>query len=144
MTRATQLWPILMDEQTYNTYGKYVVSDFRPNGTDRQFYVWSGTYNGISATGLNFFGNTEGYLAAAVASDWAGAGYCLTDMGTSWSKAKALQDAIVANPDNYFLHVAIKSADNFSSCLYLFLISSPKSLEASINKINCAVISCIK
>ena len=144
MTRATQLWPILMDEQTYNTYGKYVVSDFRPNGTDRQFYVWSGTYNGISATGLNFFGNTEGYLAAAVASDWAGAGYCLTDMGTSWSKAKALQDAIVANPDNYFLHVAIKSADNFSHCFYLFDCEATKFILGSHKVYNGALFSDFK
>ncbi len=144
MTRATQLWPILMDEQTYNTYGKYVVSDFRPNGTDRQFYIWSGTYNGISATGLNFFGNTEGYLAAAVASDWAGAGYCLTDMGTSWSKAKALQDAIVANPDNYFLHVAIKSADNFSHCFYLFDCEATKFVLGSHKVYNGALFSDFK
>ena len=141
VTRGTQLWPILMDEQTYNTYGQYVVSDFRPNTTDRQFYVWSGTYSGLSSTGLNFFGNTGGYLSAVVTSDWAGAGYCLTDMGTSWSKAKALQDAIVANPDNYFLHVAIKSSDNFSHCFYLFDCEATKFVLGANRVYNGALFS---
>jgi len=119
--KGSQVWPIILDGTTYEANASKIVASFQPNDVDQFLYVWDGTYEGAEATGLNFHGNGDGYLAMSVtALGWAGAGYCLTEAGNGWEAAKALKEAIVANPDQYFLHLAIKSTDNYSHCFYLF------------------------
>jgi len=118
---AMQLWPIVLDGTSAETVASNVVASFQPNEVDQFLYIWDGTYIGASATGKNFYGNNDGYIALTVGgSGWSGAGYCLTASGTGWQDAKALKEAIVANPDNYYLHLAIKSTDNYSHCFYIF------------------------
>ena len=117
--KGSQVWPIVLDGTTLDANKSKMVASFQPNDVDQFLYVWDATYEGSEATGLNFHGNSDGYLAMSVtALGWAGAGFCLTDAGTGWQGAKALNDAIVANPDDYFLHLAIKSTDNYSHCFY--------------------------
>ena len=117
--KGSQVWPIILDGATYEANASKIVASFQPNDVDQFLYVWEETYNGGSATGLNFHGNGEGYTALVVTSKgWAGAGFCLTESGNGWEAAKALNDAIVAAPDDYFLHMAIKSTDNYSHCFY--------------------------
>ena len=120
---ANQVWPIIMDETTFATCNSNsaVVADFRPNNQDRFLYIWVETYDSLTTAGLNSKGNTDGYLSLRVTDQgWAGAGFCLTDNGNSWQAAEQLRAAIVANPDNYCLHMAIKSTDNYSHCFSLF------------------------
>ena len=121
---ANQVWPIIMDETTFATCNSNsaVVADFRPNNQDRFLYIWVETYDSLTTAGLNSMGNTDGYLSLRVTNHqgWAGAGLCLTESGNSWQAAEQLRAAIVANPDNYYLHMAIKSTDNYSHCFYLF------------------------
>ena len=119
---AKQVWPIIMDETTFTTYNSNSnVADFRYNDIDRFLYIWVNTYDYLVAAGPNFMGNTDGYLSLRVTNQgWAGAGLCLTKSGNSWQAAEQLRAAIVANPDNYYLHMAIKSTDNYSHCFYLF------------------------
>ncbi len=122
-TMFAQVWPIIMDETTFATCNSHsaVVADFRPNEEDRFLYIWLETYDSLVAAGPNFMGNTDGYLSLRVGNlGWAGAGLCLTESGNSWQAAEQLRAAIVANPDNYYLHMAIKSTDNYSHCFYLF------------------------
>ena len=101
-----------------------MVADFRPDDAGRFLYVWDGTYIiNENYIGSNFHGNDESYLALLVGSlGWAGCGYCLTatDANNSWEDAEALRADIVANPDDYYLHMAIKSDDNASHCFYIF------------------------
>ena len=128
---ANQVWPIIMDETTFATCnsGSTVVASFRPNEEDRFLYIWGdgNTYDIGVATGLNFMGNTDGYLSLRVGPQgWAGAGFHLNDNGNSWQAAEQLRAAIVANPDNYYLHMAIKSTDNYSHCFYLFYTEATK------------------
>lgn len=118
--KGSQVWPIIMDGATYAANESKIVASFQPNDVDQFLYVWENTYAGANATGLNFAGNSEGYTAMTVTTGWAGAGYCLTEAGTGWQAAEALRAAIVANPDEYFLHMAIKSTDNYSHCFYSF------------------------
>ena len=118
--KGSQVWPIIMDGATYAANESKIVASFQPNDVDQFLYVWDNTYAGGSATGLNFAGNSEGYTALTVTTGWAGAGFCLTEAGTGWQNAEALRAAIVANPDEYFLHMAIKSTDNYSHCFYSF------------------------
>ena len=118
--KGSQVWPIILDGTTLEANQSKVVASFQPNDVDQFLYVWEGTYEGSEATGLNFHGNGDGYLAMSVTQGWAGAGFCLTDKGNGWEGAEALRAAIVANPDQYFLHLAIKSTDNYSHCFYMF------------------------
>jgi len=117
--KGSQVWPIVLDGTTLDANASKVVASFQPNDVDQFLYVWDGTYVGADATGLNFYGNGDGYTAlTATNAGWAGMGYCLTATGNGWEAAKSLKEAIVANPDDYFLHLAIKSTDNYSHCFY--------------------------
>ena len=119
--KGSQVWPIALDGTTADANASKIVADFRPNDVDQFLYVWeNGTvYEAGEGKGLNFYGNNDGYTALTVTNlGWAGAGFCLTADGQGWEAAKALKDAIVADPDSYFLHLAIKSTDNYSHCFY--------------------------
>ena len=117
--KGSQFWPIILDGTTLEANASKMVASFQPNDVDQFLYVWEGTYAGADATGLNFHGNGDGYLSLVVGgSGWAGSGFCLTEAGNGWQAAEALRAAIVADPDNYFLHLAMKSSDNYSHCFY--------------------------
>jgi hypothetical protein len=121
--KGSQVWPIALDGTTADANASKIVADFRPNDVDQFLYVWEGgaVYEAGEGKGLNFHGNTDGYTALKVTNlGWAGAGFCLTDKGNGWQAAEALRAAIVANPDQYFLHMAMKSTDNYSHCFYMF------------------------
>lgn len=117
--KGSQFWPIILDGTTLEANQSKMVASFQPNDVDQFLYVWEGTYTGGNATGLNFYGNGDGYTALVVAGGWSGCGFCLTADGTGWEAAEALRAAIVADPDNYFLHLAIKSTDNANHCFYI-------------------------
>lgn len=117
--KGTQVWPIILDEPTATANASKIVASFQPNDVDQFLYVWDQTYVGGQSTGLNFHGNTDGYMALVVSTvGWSGAGFCLTDAGTGWQPAEALRAAIVANPDDYYLHMAIKSTDQGNHTFY--------------------------
>ncbi len=121
--KGSQVWPIILDGTTSEANASKIVADFRPNDVDQFLYFWDQggvtTYNAGTASGLNFYGNGDGYTAMVVGNlGWAGSGFCLTASGNGWEAAKALKEAIVANPDQYFLHMAMKSTDNYSHCFY--------------------------
>lgn len=121
--KGSQIWPIALDGTTADANASKIVADFRPNDVDQFLYVWEDgkVYEEGEGKGLNFYGNTDGYTALKVTNlGWAGAGFCLTDKGTGWQAAEALRAAIVASPDDYFLHLAMKSTDNYSHCFYMF------------------------
>ena len=85
-------------------------------------YVWpDGTsYVAGEGTGLNFHGNNEGYVALTVASiGWSGLGFCLTT-DASAAVAESLRQAIVANPDKYYLHIAMKATTTGNHQFYTF------------------------
>lgn len=119
--KGTKIWPVVLDATTAESVKSKVVASFAPNEVDQFLYVWDGTYAANdNPTGMNFYGNTEGFTAMTVASTWSGCGFCLTDAGTGWQAAETLRAAIVANPDDYYLHIAIKSTDKYSHCFYIF------------------------
>lgn len=121
--KGSQFWPIAIDGTTADANASKLVGDFRPDDVGKFLYVWEGTYvANDNPTGLNFHGNTDGYTALTVAAGWSGCGYCLTesDGGKTWEAAEALRAAIVASPDDYYLHMALKSTDKASHCFYIF------------------------
>lgn len=117
--KGSQIWPIVLDGTTLEANASKMVASFQPNDGDQNLWVWDATYEGADATGLNFHGNGDGYLALSVtALGWAGAGFNLAAGSPGCQASEALRAAIVASPDDYFLHMAIKSTDNYSHCFY--------------------------
>ena len=134
---GNQVWPLIMDNVTYAANEQYVTADFRADNVSNFFYIWSGgndTYVQGNCSSDNFYGNSEGYRALTVGSEgWAGAGLTLTADGTSWQDAETLRQVIVANPENYYLHIAIKSTDSYSHCFYTFGNEATKFVLGSKN-----------
>lgn len=113
--KGSQIWTIIMDEATAKKNQSKIVAAFSPDDVNKFLYVWDGTYKGETATGLNFHGQ-QGYLCMSVAGDnYGGMGYFLSKATDDIRAAEALRKAIVANPDDYFFHVAIKGTEKVSS-----------------------------
>lgn len=136
--KGSQFWPIAIDGTTADANASKMVADFRPDDVGKFLYIWENTYAANeNPTGLNFHGNTEGFTALTVGSvGWSGCGYCLTesDGSKAWEAAEALRAAIVANPDDYFLHMAIKSTDNASHCFYVLGSEATKFVLGSTSQ----------
>lgn len=129
---ANQFWPIIMDGQTLEANAANMAASFAPNEVDQWLYIWDGTYTAGDGAGLNSMGNAEGYLSLVVGgAGWSGLGFCLTESGTGWQDVEALRQAIVASPDDYFLHLAIKSTDNKSHAFYIFGTETTKFVLGS-------------
>ena len=120
--KGTKIWPIVLDAVTAEANASKIVGDLRIDDTNNFLYIWAAgeTYAAGEGTGLNFHGNTEGYVALTVAAPqgWSGLGFCLGE--ASAAAAEQLRQAIVANPDKYFLHIAMKATTPGNHQFYTF------------------------
>lgn len=117
--KASEIYPIVMDGVTYEANESKIVASFQPNDVDQFLYVWEQTYVGGEAQGMNSMGNTEGYTSLVVtAVGWSGMGYNLNEGCPAMDAVRALRDKMVANPDQYIFHMAIKSTDNAEHTCY--------------------------
>ena len=121
--KGTKIWPIVLDAVTAEANASKIVGDLRVDDVNNHLYVWpDGTsYVAGEGTGLNFHGNNEGYVALTVANiGWSGLGFCLDGDGVSAAAAEELRKLIVANPDKYFLHIAMKATTPGNHQFYTF------------------------
>lgn len=120
--KGSQIWPIVLDGVTYETCASKVVADFRIDDTNNFLYVWASgeTYDAGEGTGVNFFGNNEGYVSLIVKAPegWSGCGFHVG--AANISKMKELRDAIVASPDDFYLHLAMKATTTGNHQFYTF------------------------
>ncbi len=117
---AKRIWPIVLDGVTAEANASLIAADFRPNDNEKNLWVWDASFTGGQSTGVNFYGNTEGYLSLVTATPkYGGAGFNLADGSEFLSAATALRKEIVANPDKFALHLAIKSTDNQNVSYYI-------------------------
>lgn len=120
--KGSQIWPIVLDGVTYETCASKVVADFRIDDTNNFLYVWASgeTYDAGEGTGVNFFGNNEGYVSLIVKAPqgWSGCGFNVG--AANISKMKELRDAIVASPDDFYLHLAMKATTTGNHQFYTF------------------------
>ena len=120
--KGTKIWPIVLDAVTAEANASKIVGDLRIDDTNNFLYIWAAgeTYVAGEGTGLNFHGNTEGYVALTVAAPqgWSGLGFNLGE--ASAAAAEQLRQAIVANPDKYFLHIAMKATTPGNHQFYTF------------------------
>ena len=120
--KGTKIWPIVLDAVTAEANASKIVGDLRIDDTNNFLYIWAAgeTYVAGEGTGLNFHGNNEGYVSLTVAAPhgWSGCGFCLGE--ASAAAAEQLRQAIVANPDKYFLHLAMKATTPGNHQFYTF------------------------
>lgn len=125
--RGSEYYIFQMDETTIAKIKSKVKADLRANdGGDgsntHSFYIWEGTYNAGTTSGRNFYGEAEGWYSFQVLSvGWSGGGLCIHDAA---GQAGGVADvnplsAIMANPENYVFHIAMKSTDNASHAIIL-------------------------
>lgn len=141
-TKGSTIWPIVLDETVANASSSKIATSFAPNEASTVLYIWENTYAAGSATGKNFYGNEGGYMSLTVNDKgWSGLGFCLTEKGMEWENAEALRAAIVENPDDYYLHLAIRSTDTYSHCFYIFGAEGTKFVLGSKSVYDGAVYS---
>jgi len=92
-----------------------IVADFRPDDAQKNLWIWESTYAAGETSGKNFYGEAEGWVSLTVTSvGWSGFAYNCADVA-ELNKLAAIMDA----PENYYLHLGMKSTDNASHLLFL-------------------------
>lgn len=78
------------------------LADYRPDDVNHFLYIWDGTYSPVAVSGVNSFGEQEGYNAYSVNSvGWSGLGFASTGAGKDLSMLD----------DSFYLHIAFKGDD---------------------------------
>ena len=120
---AKRIWAVVLDGVTAEKNASILAGDFRVNDVDNHLYIWAAgeTYNAGEGTGKNYFGNTEGYvsLTCAAPAGWSGGGFCIEN-AESVAAIQALKEAIVANPDKFYLHLGLKATNAGNHEFYIF------------------------
>ncbi len=117
---GSNYYVITLDENSFQTIADKVVADLRPNENDAFLYIWENTYEAGNSSGPNSFGEVEPWISLSVTNvGWSGFGINVKDL------AKLnLMSAISENPEEYFLHIAIKGRTATS---HLFGLESSRS-----------------
>ena len=67
---------ITLDEYTAATLGSKIKANYGPDDVTRFLYVWEGTYNGGTCSGLNCYGEAAAWTSLVVTNvGWSGAGW---------------------------------------------------------------------
>ena len=122
--KGSKVWPVIMDQLTFEGCGSKIAGDIRVDDVDNHLYIWPDgtTYAAGDGVGKNAMGNDEGYVAltcTSAALGWSGLGFCI-EKAESVAALEALRQEILANPDQYFFHLALKSTDKASHKFYVF------------------------
>ena len=122
--KGSKVWPVIMDQLTFEGCGSKIAGDIRVDDVDNHLYIWpdGSTYAAGDGVGKNAMGNDEGYVAltcTSAALGWSGLGFCI-EKAESVAALEALRQEILANPDQYFFHLALKSTDKASHKFYVF------------------------
>lgn len=115
--KAVHIWPLILDATTTAANESKIVAAFGPNDADRNLWDWNQNTEAVTVTDKNFYGNQDGYYSARLKNDqWNGLGFAVTDK----TPVTAMIQAMQAHPDKFFLHIAIKSTQNYSYWFNLF------------------------
>ncbi len=108
--QGSNYYLIVMDGVTSEKIASKVVADYRPDGEGKNLWVWDGTYEGGTTSGLSFYGLTEGWVCLKVTTvGWSGAGWQVNNIegkAPDWLKMKDL----ATDTDKYYLHIGYKGA----------------------------------
>lgn len=142
--KGSDYFVIQLGEKEVGQIESKMLASFAQNSGDqtgsKNLYVWDNTYSAGATQGKNFYGVTgEGWVSLTVTSvGWSGLGYCCgwggsnpTPAGKEAEQQEALADlnklaVIMDAPDDYYLHVGMKSTDNASHLIVLNGVSKSK------------------
>lgn len=117
---ALQLWAIWLDSITAYKYPESFMGDFTPSLPDNNFYIWNDTYTLRETSGLGYYNTNNDVMSLTVGNvGWSGAGMNL-NVTSSIRAATSLMNMIVAQPENYFFHLAVRSTTAGNHQFYLF------------------------
>lgn len=119
-----RVWAVVLDQVTYEANASIMAGDARVDDVENHLYIWpdGSTYAAGDGVGKNAMGNDEGYVALTCTSavlGWSGLGFCI-EKAESVAALEELRQAILANPDNFFFHLALKATDSASHKFYVF------------------------
>lgn len=119
-----RVWAVVLDQVSYDANASIMAGDIRVDDTENFLYIWPDgtTYAAGDGVGKNAMGNDEGYVAltcTSAALGWSGLGFCI-NREASVAALEELRQAILANPDKFFFHMALKATDNASHKFYVF------------------------
>ena len=113
--QGSEYYIFQLDETNAQKIASKIVADFRPDNNIKNLFIWEETYIAGTTQGLNFYGEPEAWVSLDVLSvGWSGFAYNVEDL-----ELLNKLSAIMANPENYYFHIAIKSTDNASHLLFL-------------------------
>ncbi len=116
--QGSDYYLIQIDESSYSSIKDKVIADLRPDDVEnsKNLFVWESTFTAGTCSGLNFYGESEGWVSFIVGSvGWSGAGY---NIGTAYDSVDMTN--LYNNPDDYVFHIALKSSQTSSSYLFTF------------------------
>lgn len=127
--KGSNYYVIIMDGTTASSIESKIVGDLRPNDVNRFLHVWpDGTsYSNGTAVGPNFFGEVEGWSTYIVGTlGWSGGGFNVRtvpvdendNVDENLALLASMKD-ITDHPEDYYLHIGIKSKDNATHAIIL-------------------------
>lgn len=109
--KGSAFYPIYMDAQTKDANASKMVADFTTDDVNTRIDIWNAgeTYAAATCEGDNFFGTgTEYFAMETTDAGWSGGAFVVFSAERK-EDLKTLVSAIQAAPNDYFLHMAIKS-----------------------------------
>lgn len=114
--QGSEYVPIALDEYSAEAIKDKVKAAYYVDDTNVFYYIWEGTYNAGTSSGLNFYGEAVTWTSLVVGNvGWSGAGWCVTN--------PEYVPAFVSSEDdiaNWKLHLAYKGAANVAHCMILY------------------------
>ena len=109
LTEGDNYYLISMDDVNAHKIESSIVADFRPNESTNNLYIWVDSYIQGNSIGTNSLDETNVSWVSLIVSNigWSGAGFHSSNTSLLDKLAN-----VTNNPDNYFLHIALKSSDN--------------------------------
>jgi hypothetical protein len=103
--QGSAYYPIILDSVSAKTIQSKIVADLRPDESTKFLYVWNGTFSPGTCTGPNAYGEVEDWVSLIVGSQgWSGGGFFVQNSDV----LDKLVD-VTTHPQNYFLHMVIRS-----------------------------------
>jgi hypothetical protein len=124
--KGSDYYIIQIDEISYNSISDKVLEDMRPDDIEasKNLFIWDDTFIAGASTGLNSYGQAEGWISLVVGSaGWSGAGY---NVGASYEGELDLTNMYDA-PEDYVLHIALKGDQAASSFLFILADGSAEA-----------------
>lgn len=109
--KGSTFYPIYMDAETKDKNASKMGADFTTDDVNCRIDIWSSgeTYVAATCEGQNFFGNgTEYFAMQTTDAGWSGGAFVVFSDERK-EDLKTLVSAIQNAPNDYFLHMAIKS-----------------------------------